>query len=366
MSLNAALIVDDVELNRDILAGILETEYTILEAENGRQAVELIEKHSASLSVVLLDLIMPDMDGFSVLEIMKQRGWLNSIPVLIISGEDSVDVERKCFELGVFDFVHKPFDPLLVKRRTQNAADLYRYQHNLEDTVAKQTDELVRKNEKLTKMNEDIVELLGEVVEARDPDSGQHVRRVKDITRILAEQMAVDHPEFQLTENIVSVMVATSALHDLGKITIPDSVLLKPGKLTTDEFELMKTHTTSGCSLLEYMDGKWDPEYYALSYEICRHHHEKWDGRGYPDGLKGDEIPLCAQIVSVADCFDALTSDRVYKKAFSPEKAYDMIKNGECGQFSPYMQECFDRAKEKLIALVHAKYPNRACIETDA
>ncbi|MBP5402958.1 MAG: response regulator [Treponema sp.] len=215
--------------------------------------------------------------------------------------------------------------------------------------ITERTSEIQAKNKALNRINEEIIELLGDVTEARDAESGQHIRRVKGFTHILAEQVMHDWPQFKLTQNRVEIITSASALHDIGKITIPDAILLKPGRLTAHEFEIMKTHSINGCDILARAPKDWSEAYLTTSLEICRYHHEKWDGNGYPDGLIGDQIPISAQIVSVADCYDALTTKRVYKDAYSPEKAFDMIMQGECGAFSDMIMQSFGKCKEKFI-----------------
>ncbi|MDE5950550.1 MAG: HD domain-containing protein, partial [Acetatifactor sp.] len=308
------------------------------------------------------DLMMPVEDGFAVLEVMQERGWSEKIPVLIISGETSVNAERKCFDYHISDFIRKPFDNALVKKRVRNVVSLYQYQRDLEDKVQAQTKTLREQNkllqlqaDKLRKSNTNIIEILGTVVEYRDFESGEHINRVKGYTRILAERLAVEYPEYGLDQEEIEVIVSASALHDVGKIAIPDNILLKPGRLTDEEFACMKTHTTRGGEILQNIRNAWDEEYGKISYQICRHHHEKFDGRGYPDGLVGDEIPIAAQIVSIADVYDALVNERVYKDAFPKEEAFRMIMNGECGKFNPKLLECF-RIERKAFEELKTTY----------
>ncbi len=344
---NTVLVVDDMEINREILTEILGEEYRVETAENGRMALEMIEKMQGILAV-LLDLMMPEVDGFAVLEVMQEKGWIEKIPVLIISGETSVKAERKCFDYHISDFIRKPFDNALVKKRVRNVVNLFQYQRNLEDKVQEQTTVLREQNkllrsqaDKLKKSNTNIIEILGTVVEYRDFESGEHINRVKGYTRILARRLAENYPEYGLDQDKIDIIVSASALHDVGKIAIPDNILLKPGRLTDEEFACMKTHTSRGSEILQNIRNAWDDEYGKISYQICRHHHEKFDGRGYPDGLVGDDIPIAAQIVSIADVYDALVNERVYKDAFPKEEAFRMITEGECGKFNPKLLECF-------------------------
>lgn len=349
------LIIDDAEFNREMLAEILGDEYAILMAEDGRKGIDMIEQYKDEICAILLDLIMPVIDGYGVLAFMEQNGYLKHMPVLVISGEQAVDVERRCFDCGVTDFIKKPFDNSLVIRRVKNVVDLFQYRNNLEEQVAIQTktlksqyDVICRQAEELKKRNEKITDILAEVVESRNLESGEHVKRVKTYTGILAREMMKHYSEYQLTEEKVRIIESASAVHDIGKIMIPDNILLKPGKLTDEEFDCMKSHTVRGCTVLDNINGVWDENYKSYAYEICRHHHERFDGRGYPDKLQGDDIPISAQIVSVADVYDALISERCYKKAFTKEQAFNMIINGECGVFSPKLIECFKNAREEM------------------
>ena len=359
---NKILVVDDALMNRDILKEILKDTYDILEAEDGKSALEILDAENNEISAILLDLVMPVMDGFEVLEEMNARKMIEKIPVLIISGENSTQNEQRCFDLGIADFIGKPFNARLVRKRVQNAAEHYANRNELEAKVEEQTNVLRKayitlksQAEQLKRRNQDIIEILGTVVEYRNLESGEHVKRVGEYTRILAETFMVEYPEYGLTQDKIDVIVSASALHDIGKITIPDSILLKPGRLTKDEFEYMKSHTTRGCELLESMKNVLDPKYEKVSSEICRHHHERFDGKGYPDGLKGDAIPLSAQLVSVADVYDALVNERCYKDAFSPEEAFRMIVNGECGVFSPRLMEVFRKVRAQFEKIATAK-----------
>ncbi len=356
--MNKILIVDDVELNRELLKSILEDTYEIEEAEDGAKAVAMLADHWNRIDAMLLDIHMPEMNGFEVMKSMHLNGWLNKIPVLIISGEHSVEIENKCFEMGVSDFIHKPFDASLVKFRIKNIVELFEYRNELEAKVEKQTATLKTQYQmlniqaaKLREGNDKIIEILGTVVEFRNLESGEHIKRVKGFTRILAEQLMKQYPEYGLTEKKIHEIMIASSLHDVGKVTIPDRILLKPGRLTNEEFDYMKSHTTRGCDMLNTIEGIWTDEYRKTCYEICRHHHERYDGKGYPDGLKGDDIPISAQIVSVADVYDALVSERVYKNAFEKDEPFHMILNGECGVFSPKLMECFRMVKAEFEKL---------------
>ncbi len=343
----AVLVVDDAELNRVLLRGILEKDYQIMEAEDGKAALLQIKLHRDEICAVLLDIIMPHMDGFTVLTKIKEENLLDRIPVLLISADTSVEFERTGYLNGAFDFIHKPFDNVIVKARVDRAVELYNSKNRLEGVVDQQTStlrrqitQLKKQDERLRQINSDILEIMSSVVEFRDVESGQHIKRIKSYTREIAKAVMENYPEYGLMPLDVDHISAASALHDIGKIAIPDSILLKPGKLTPEEFEQMKQHTVKGAEIVRELAQVQDPEMHRLSMEICRHHHEKYDGNGYPDGLKGDEIPIEAQIVALADVYDALTSPRVYKPPYSCAEAYKMIRSGECGSFSRKMLHC--------------------------
>ena len=352
------LIVDDQEINREILASILNRAYEPVLATNGIEALEALGKSGNGFVLVLLDLMMPEMSGYEFLEHVNDNGLIDEVPVIVISSEVDAETERRCLDLKVIDFIRKPFDKLAVTRRVENVINLFTIQHNLEKLVDAKTEEIKKKNEKLAQQaaclkrtNERIIELLGTVVEYRNLESGQHIKRVKGFTKLLAEQIAQLYPEYGLTPQQIDVIVSASALHDVGKIAISDSILLKPGRLTKEEFELMKTHTVEGSEIIEHMKGIGDGDYEKVSYDIARYHHERFDGRGYPDGLVGDEIPIAAQIVAVADVYDALVSKRCYKDAYGKGEAFRMIMSGECGVFSEKILTCLAKAKEDFEAL---------------
>lgn len=368
MEQEAILIVDDVESNRLILHDLFEKKYHIMEAGNGREALEILEKSGRIISLLLLDVIMPVMDGVEVLKELDERQMLKDFPVILITGEDSKEIEKKAYDYGVVDIIRKPFDSYITIKRVDNNLDLFRHKKHLEKMVHKQTLKLeeqrallekqnallVEQNQKVRDLNVAIIESMSNVVEFRNMESGQHIKRIKSFTECMARCVAVEYPQYGLTEDMIRVMSEASAMHDIGKIVIPDSILLKPGRLTKDEFEIIKTHTTRGCEVIDSIAGFQGKEYFEYSYEICRYHHERYDGRGYPEGLVGEDIPIAAQIVAVADVYDALTTERVYKRAYDTDEAYHMIQNGECGTFSPRMLGCLKLVKHEFEELAMA------------
>lgn len=338
------LIVDDVEMNRAILDATFSEDYRILEAENGKQAMELIMEQQDRLAAILLDVVMPVMDGFEVLEEMQKLELTHKIPVFLITAENSQEVLKRGYELGVVDIIGKPIIPFFIRRRIGNVIRLNNIVNEQEALLREQAQEI-------RELNSSIIETLSTAIEFRDCESGEHVTRIRDLTLILLRVIKEMDPSCCIEEDDLPIIADAAVMHDVGKIAIPDGILNKPGRLTAEEFEIMKTHTIRGCELLDSVPRFRENHVYKYAYDICRHHHERWDGRGYPDGLKENEISIQAQVVSVADVYDALVSDRVYKKAYSHETAYEMIRNGECGCFSPLLMEGLSRAKDKMKAL---------------
>lgn len=323
------LIVDDTAFNRSFLRDMLEDEYIIIDAEDGAQALECLQQNP-QIALVLLDIIMPRMDGFTVLQEMSRRGLLENTPTVIISGETSPDMISKAYDLGAIDYISRPFDIKIVKRRVKNTIMLYAKQKTLQHLVEQQ----VRAREQ---DNSQMIDILSTIVEFRNGESGPHVLRIRFITKLLLHAITRMFPEYMLTAQQIQEISIAAALHDVGKIAVPEHILNKPAKLTQEEFEIIKTHSAYGEQMLKNVTIGKDSAMLQYARRICRWHHERWDGRGYPDGLRGNEIPLCAQVVALADVYDALVSKRVYKPAYSAEKAVEMILNGECGAFNPQL-----------------------------
>lgn len=352
---NTVLIVDDTAMIRMMLRNLLSKSYRLLEAENGARALEVVHQHP-EIDIILMDIMMPQVDGFQVMAQLKRENLLQSIPIVLITSENSEKYIRLGYDLGASDVIHKPFNPLVIERRVDNLVSLYQHKNHLERMVQEQTNKLLEQTERLTQqqkrlseINTLVIDTLSTVIEYRSLESGQHIKRIRAFTRILLEALADHH--YSLTQQEITDITSASAMHDIGKIAIPDSVLLKPGRLTPEEFEIMKTHTTRGCEILQHLSSIENKEYLHYCYDICLSHHERWNGGGYPDGLRGDDIPLCAQVVSVADVYDALTNQRVYKPAYTHEEALRMIIAGECGKFSPTMLECLIEVVPKFKEL---------------
>jgi putative two-component system response regulator len=352
------LIIDDIELNRAILREAFSKKYEVLEAENGLDGLKILKANANSLVCIFLDILMPVLDGFGVLEQLKNTSVMRTVPIFLITTETGDDIVKKAYDYGVVDFIQKPFDLLIIKRRVQNVIELYSNRNQLEKMFNEQMNTISVQDTELQGNQWAIIETLGQALESRDVESGNHTRRMKQITEAFLKHLTVTHPEYMLTEHKIQQIAQVTPLHDIGKIAIPDRILLKPesaGRLTDEEFEIMKTHTIAGCQLLDSIPNFRGTQMYTYSYNICRYHHERWDGKGYPDHLVGNQIPIEAQVVAMADVYDALISKRVYKPAFTHEKAVEMINNGECGSFNADILQCFNETIDSIYHIIYEK-----------
>lgn len=345
MSKQKVLIVDDSEMNRALLTDILEGSYDVAEAEDGAQAIEVLSQNDEDFWLVLLDIIMPGIDGFGVLESIREHQWSNRVVVMMISSDGSPENINRAYSLGAFDYISRPFDAMIVHRRVESTLMLFARQDDLERRVKEQVVEQQKNNDLM-------ISILSHIVEFRNGESGPHIQHVKGITELLLQHLLAMTDQYQLTEDDIQLIVTASALHDIGKVAIPEEILNKPGRLTDEEFAIMKSHSAIGSQmLLDLPEEQLASPLISVANAICRWHHERYDGRGYPDGLVGEEIPICAQVVSLADVYDALTSERSYKKAFSHEKALSMIIEGQCGTFNPLLLQCLTEASDELAAM---------------
>ena len=340
MNRQKILIVDDSELNREMLKAILGEEYDYAEAEDGAQAILMLQQ-DMNIDLLLLDINMPKIDGFGVLERLNQFRWIEELPVIMISATEDRAVIERCYSLGITDYIRRPFDSFIVQRRVKNTLTLYANQKRLMGMVSDQ----IYQNEKDSHV---MIGILSHIVEFRNSESGLHVLHIRTLTDLLLHQLVQKTDRYQLDESDISLISTASALHDIGKIMIPEEILNKPGRLTEEEYAAIKTHTTEGARILKGLAIGQDEPLVKVAHAICRWHHERWDGGGYPDRLKGDEIPIAAQVVALADVYDALTSERCYKQSYSHEKAVDMILHGECGSFNPLLMECLKESSELL------------------
>ncbi len=336
------LIADDSEMNRMLLAEMLNEEFEIVEAENGQECLKKLQKYGKEISVVLLDIMMPVMDGFEVLTYMNKSRWIEDIPVIMISSEESVTYIRRAFEFGASDYIKRPFDGKVVYQRVFNTIKLYAKQRRLISIVSDQIHEKEKSNQMM-------VQLLSQIVEFRNGESGQHVLHIQTLTELLLDCLVQKTDKYELSSDECYLISTASAVHDIGKIAIDEKILNKPGKLTKEEFEIMKKHTLIGAEMIGKMEQFKEEPLMQTAYEICRWHHERYDGHGYPDGLKGDDIPIGAQIVALSDVYDALVSERVYKSAYTHEEAMKMILNGECGAFQPILLECLQDIQDDIL-----------------
>ena len=341
------LIVDDSRMNREILSEMLGSGYKITEAENGEECITALQQRGTGISLILLDIVMPVADGFTVLNYMTRNHRIEDIPVIMISSEGSEETIRRAYEMGASDYISRPFDSKVVCRRVANMIKLYSKQKNLTKLVTEQ----INKKEKNNRM---MIRILSQIVEFRNNESGSHVLHIEKLTEMLMNRLIHKTDRYNIDPVQQDLIPIASALHDIGKIGIDEKILNKPGKLTPEEFEKMKQHSVIGEAILTSTKANTNEPLIKIASQICRWHHERYDGRGYPDGLKGDEIPICAQIVSLADVYDALTSERVYKKAFSHEQTMEMIQTGQCGAFNPILLECLadiqDDVKRELLS----------------
>lgn len=334
------LVVDDSEYNRELLTEILSNKYRIIQAKNGAEALEIMAARRQELSCVLLDISMAVVNGFEVLEEMNAKKWISVLPVIIISSESSTEYIRKGYTLGACDYISRPYDEVVVLRRVDNTVNLYANQKKLAKMIIAQ----IQENERQSDM---MVSILGHTVEFRNKESNAHIANVSCLTKILMEEL--NNPiKYHFSKKEIALVSRAAALHDLGKVSIPDEILNKPGKLTQEEFEKMKEHSLIGAQMIESLSEYKNEPLVKAAYKICRWHHERYDGKGYPDKLSGNEIPIEAQIVSLADVYDALTSKRCYKDAFSHSQAIQMITNNECGIFNPDLLECIKRIEKTL------------------
>ena len=334
------MVVDDAKINRQILMAILGDEYEYVEAEDGRQAIHMLQQ-DLNIDLMLLDINMPEMNGFQVLERMNKFQWIKEIPVLMISSEEKRDTIERAYIFGAQDYIRRPFDAFIVRRRVQNILNLYENQKRLKQMVSEQIYEKEANSNLL-------IDILSQVVEFRNSENREHIIHIRTITELLLHRLIQKTDQYQLSEADIAMIMTASALHDIGKINIPENILNKPGKLTSEEFKIMKAHTTIGSDMIRKMITKPEKPLLHVAWQVCRWHHERWDGHGYPDGLIGEQIPISAQVVGMADVYTALTSKRCYKDAYDHETAMEMIFSGECGAFNPLLLECLSEIASEL------------------
>lgn len=356
------LILEENDNDRAQLVKIFQTKYKILEATTEKEGVFILKNHTASIAVILFNLTIPAKNDFQVLKQLNQKKFCSQIPFIMITSEQTASYDKKGYENGIVSYIKKPFNPDVVKQLVENVVEVFQYKLRLENVVKIQNEKLKKQNEVLTEMSEKqknmdkvIIESLSNVVEFRNLESKQHVKRIRELSICLGNSIMKLYPEYELTSEKIELIGWASSLHDIGKIVIPDNIILKASKLNSDEYEIIKSHTTKGAEIINKSIRLDNEAFYDYAYDIARHHHEKYDGNGYPDGLKGEAISIAAQIVSLVDVYDALTSKRVYKSAYSTDKSYQMILNGQGGAFSPKLLQAFTEVREEFEKIV-AKY----------
>lgn len=364
---NTIIIADANEMNVEILEEQFSEEYAVLTADTGKSALELINANYKQLACVLLDNDMEDLGGVEILGAISAQPWFANVPIVMLSSDTSLKTEKALYKAGATDFFKKPFDSSLIKRKVTKYAELYGVKEKLYEAEInlKEMATCLEKSAKETEVNSsaaqagsgsefvamhnNMIELIGTLVEFRNPENQQHVRRMKGLVKIMAKNYLAMYPTCGLNEDKINDIVTACSIHDIGKIAVPDTILLKPGRLTNDEYELMKSHTLRGIDILNEIPGAWSKGFDAIVRQVVRSHHEKYDGGGYPDGIRGDDIPLSAQLVSICDTYDALVNDRIYKKAFPKDVAFEMIVTGDCGVFPPKIIECFRTCADKMV-----------------
>ena len=349
---NCILIIDDSLLNRTVFRDMFCDGYTVLEAQDGKEGLAVIEEREDELAAILLDIVMPKMDGFELLAILQERKIVKHVPVFMITSVYSEETCLKAFQMGVMDVVRKPFSKNVTKHRIESIIELFEMRHQMGQEIHVQKEKLHHKEKEIRELHYTLIEALATAIEFRSCEAGEHINRIYDLTKFFLDRTAFGEG---LSEQEKEQISMAAIMHDVGKIAIPDQILNKPGKLTKEEFEVMKTHTVLGYDLLKTISGIQNSPLYCYAYDICRHHHERWDGRGYPDGLQGEEISPWAQIVGLADVYDALTSERVYKPPFTHEESVHMILNGECGKFNPKLMEALSALQDDVKVLMAQK-----------
>ncbi len=353
---NTILIAEDVEINRELLALMFEEQYKVAQAENGQVAIDYLAGHSEDVACLLLDLLMPVKDGFAVMEYMKENGMMEKIPIILITGDDSKSTEEKAYNYGASDVIYKPYIERVVMRRVKNIIDLYTHHNYIEDLVEQKTREVEAQAAALRETNDLLIEGLGKITEFRTLETKEHSQRIKIFTGITLHYVKELHPELGLTDQDMENIIRASVLHDIGKLGIQDNIVRKRQEERTEaEERIMRTHPTVGCEMLAIFENINDKDFYQYCYDICKYHHENWDGSGYPNKVAGDDIPLAAQIVAIVDRYDSLVSSRVYSTPFSHSAAVEEIMEKRSHEFSPIALECFDMAKEELYKLVEFK-----------
>ena len=353
MKRNTLLIADDMKMNRALLALMFKEQYNVVEAENGQEAIDYLEAHGDSVACLLLDLLMPVKDGFEVMTYMRDKRMMDTIPIILITSEASTETEEKAYDLGAADVIYKPYVERVVMRRVKNVVDLYTHKNHMEDLVKEKTKKIAEQAEEIKETNNLLIEGLGKIIEVHTPENKEHAIRVKTFTGLMLHYAREVHPELGITREDMDAIARASVLHDIGKLAIPTNILIKPAnERTEEEKQILRTHPTAGCEILEYFSGIKDKLFYKYCYEICKYHHERYDGSGYPEQCSGSQIPIAAELVAIADTYDALIKKTAYHIPFTHQAAVEEIMSGNAGAFSPTALDCFNLAKEEIYELL--------------
>lgn len=347
---NILVIVDDVAMNRALLGQMFQKEFEILEAENGEEAIQIINEYYNNIALVLLDIKMPVMDGFEVMSRMKFYGYMKQIPVILITSDEEGNAMEKGYALGATDVVFKPFQAHVVIQRVHNIYELYQHKNHLEDLVEEQTAQLEEQYELLKEHHRHLVSVLRDIVEYRNVEYPEHLDYIQGYTRILAENYAMLYPRAKMTKEKIGYIVQAARFHDVGKITMPDAILSRPGRLSKWDLELLKEHTIKGRDIVQVMAELEDDMFSKICCNVCLYHHAKYDGSGYPVDIRKERIPIEAQIVGLADMYETMVHSVALRKKYSKEQVYNMLMNGKCGELSPRMKECLQASKKELEA----------------
>lgn len=344
---DTVLIACGTAEHRAQLSSVLQERYNLLEADNTQQLLLLLRQNIDCVAALILAMTVPEKVDTQLLESSEAVLVLDRVPVILVDSSDTPELVNRGFEAGAADVIPLNYEPYAMLHRIETIVDLHLHKQYLETMVKEQAAALQQNNQI-------VVDALSSIIEYRSVESGQHILRIRQFTKILLEEVVRACPEYGLDQTAVAIIASAAALHDIGKIAIPDAILMKPNRLTREEMDIMRTHAITGCHILNTLGHVADKEYLRYAHNICHYHHERWDGRGYPEGLSGDAIPICAQVVGLADAYDALTTKRVYKDAYSFAQAVNMILKGECGVFSPKLLECFKHVTHEYEELARS------------
>lgn len=344
------LVVGDVKKESAFLKQTFEKKYFVADTEDSKEAICYLEDHLSEMAMLFFDIHMPVDDRYDLIRYLKEHNCMKRIPIILITDEKKQELTEWEYDFEATDIISKPFVNGIIEKRINNILELYQYKYCTAEDTRKQKDTVKQKIIKLKEHHDNLLNILHDIITNRNVESVNHIQYVQGYTEILAQQYADLYPDSGMTKDRIEMIVQAARVHDVGKITIPDSITSRPGRLSQYELELLKVHTIKGSEIIKVISEIQEDEECIISYNVCRYHHEKYDGTGYPEGMKQDEIPIEAQIVGLADMYDVLVNATVNKKAFTPKEAFYKLMKGECGELSPQMKECLEAAKESLEA----------------